>query len=249
MAGTFLTRAILLRSIAYGESDRVVTLLGQATGRVSALARGARKSQKRFGGGLGMGALGEASLRERGGADLMSLESFDVAEPRSGLGGDVGRTAHAAYALELVEKLCAPRQPEPAVFDWLDEFLSRLEAGAASAERLRVFELGLLRHLGLGPQLKTCVACGRADLGDETLRWHPERGGVICCIRNGSLLTPAVRHALARLSETSMADLVPLDRDINAGCRQAIFELFRGHLSGPLKSLEFIAKMGKVGGI
>src|ERR671939_431638 len=98
MATAITTDAILLRSIAYGESDRVVTLLGRSTGRVSALARGARKSVRRFGGGLGLGATGEASLRDRAGAELALLESFEVIEPRQGLGRDLGRTAHAAYA-------------------------------------------------------------------------------------------------------------------------------------------------------
>src|SRR3954469_7690398 len=101
MATAITTDAILLRSVAYGEADRVVTLLGRTTGRVSALARGARKSTKRFGGGLGLGASGQAALRDRSGGELMALESFEVREGRIGLGGDLGRTAHAAYAIEL----------------------------------------------------------------------------------------------------------------------------------------------------
>src|SRR5437667_11786158 len=112
---------MVLRSTPYGEADRVVTLLGRETGRVSALARGARKSMRRFGGGLGMGATGEATLRERAGAELYGLEAFDVAEARIGLGEDLARTAHAAYALELCDRLCAPRQPEAAIYDWLAE--------------------------------------------------------------------------------------------------------------------------------
>src|SRR3954451_15787369 len=98
MAAAITTDAVLLRSVAYGESDRVVTLLGRSTGRVSALARGARKSLKHFCGGLGLGAAGVATLRERGG-ELLSLEGFDVQEARIGLGGDLARTAHASYGI------------------------------------------------------------------------------------------------------------------------------------------------------
>lgn len=247
MSATVVTEAILLRSVAYGESDRVVTLLGRSTGRVSALARSARKSLKRFGGGLGTGAGGRASLRERGGAELMTLESFEVTEPRMGLGGDLARTAHASYALELCDRLCGPRHPEPAIHDWLSEFLARLEATGATAERLRVFELGLLGRLGIGPSLSRCVACGRSDLGEETARWLPERGGLGCraCARTGLLLSPAVRRALERLDQASLqdADGFSLARDVNGGCRDAIRELFRLHIATPLKSLEFIDKM------
>lgn len=243
------TDAIVLRAVAYGESDRIVTLLGRSTGRVSALARGARKSVKRFSGGLGLGARGAATLRERAGAELMGLEGFDVSEARLGLAGDLGRTAHAAYAVELCDRLCGPRHPEPAVFDWLDDLLGRLEGGAPTAERLRVFELGLLGRLGIGPQLDGCVSCGRDDraLADERVRWHPERGGIVCqeCVRQGALLTGETRRALARLGALTLeeAEHVTLDRDLNAGCRQAIQGLLAVHIPGTLKSLEFMEKL------
>jgi DNA repair protein RecO (recombination protein O) len=251
MAVAITTDAILLRAVAYGESDRVVTLLGKTTGRVSALARGARKSVKRFGGGLGLGAAGQAVLRDRAGSELMGLESFEVREARIGLGGDIARTAHASYGIELCDRLCGPRHPEPAVFDWLDEFLARVEHAGATLERLRVFELGLLARLGLGASLE-CVSCGRGEgeLGEESTRWHPERGGVVCrsCVKDGAVLMAGARRALARLGTLSLgeADAVTLDGDLNAACRRAIGELLAHHIPGTLRSLEFIEKMGKV---
>jgi len=93
---TLTAAAIVLGAVNYGEADRIVTLFGRATGRVSALARGARKSQRRFAGGLGLCAIGTAALRERPGAELLTLERFDVTEPHPGLGADVARLAHAA---------------------------------------------------------------------------------------------------------------------------------------------------------
>jgi DNA repair protein RecO (recombination protein O) len=195
-----------------------------------------------------MGSEGQAALRERPGADLLLLEEFDVEEARLGLAGDMGKTAHAAYVLELCDRLCPPRHAEPAAFDWLREFLLRLERGRASAERLRVFELGLLARLGLGPALDRCAVCGRGDLGDETLRWHPERGGVVCtsCAQRGDVLTARTRQALDRLARMSLddAETATLDRETNAGCRRAILGLVRTHIAGPLRSLEFIEKMG-----
>ena len=195
-----------------------------------------------------MGAEGRAELRERPGADLLLLEEFDVVQARLGLAGDLGKTAHAAYALEMCDRLCPPRHAEPTAFDWLREFLLRLEAGRASAERLRVFELGLLARLGLGPALDFCAVCGRADLGEESVRWQAERGGVLCtsCTQQGDVLTAQTRRALARLARTSLegAESVTLDRETNVGCRRAILGLLRTHISGPLRSLDFIEKMG-----
>jgi catechol 2,3-dioxygenase-like lactoylglutathione lyase family enzyme len=176
------TPAIVLRVVNYGEADRIVTLFGRDTGRLSALARGARKSQRRFAGGLGLCALGTAAVRERAGAELGTLERFDATESYPALGSDVARMAHAAYAAELVGKLCAPHQVEVAVFDWLVAFLRLLDADGASAERLRVFEIGLLSGLGFGPVLDTCATCGGDSFGGRApaeiaFRWDPDRGG------------------------------------------------------------------------
>lgn len=250
-AGAVSTPAIVLRAVSYGESDRVVTLFGRATGRLSALARGARKSQRRFAGGLGLCSIGEATLRERAGSELATLESFQVTAGHAGLGTDVARMAHAAYAAELVSKLCAPRQADVAVYDWLAEFLGELETGGASAERLRVFELGLLGRLGFGPAVDACAVCGRPGEegeGEAYYRWDPERGGAVCsaCGKIGRPVRPVVRAALARLGRTPLAEAaaVPLDPDVNRGCREALLEVVRLHVSGPLQSLEFIAKLG-----
>jgi DNA repair protein RecO (recombination protein O) len=247
MRQTIATKAIVLRRVAYGEADWVVTLLGRDTGHVSALARSARKSTRRFAGGLGMAMAGEATLRERPGAELLSLESFDVYDDHAQLATDVAKAAHAAYAVELCDRLCPARHPEPGVFEWLSEFLVRLNSGTATAERLRVFELGLLRRLGIGPVLDRCVSCGRGDLADEDVRFHPAAGGVFCrnCTKMGDILTGPVRQALDRLGSAALveADTMVLGRDIAAGCRRVALALLREHVHGPLRSLDFIEKM------
>jgi DNA repair protein RecO (recombination protein O) len=241
------TPAILLRRVAYGEADLIVTLLGLDTGRASALARGARKSSRRFPGGLEPGLAGEARLRDRPGAELMAFESFDARGDRPGLAGDLAKAAHAAYAVELCDRLCPPRQPEKAVFAWLDEFLSRLDKGTATAERLRVFELGLLRALGLGPSLGRCAPCGGEELGDADVGWRPEAGGVFCldCAKAAERMSAGTRQALVKLDSASLADAeaLQLDRATAAACRRAVLALLREHVHGPLRSLEFMEKM------
>jgi DNA repair protein RecO (recombination protein O) len=248
------TPAIVLRAVSYGEADRIVTLFGRETGRLTALARGARKSQRRFSGGLGLCSVGTAALRERPGAELMTLERFDVSDSHAPFGADVACLAHAAYAAELVGKLCAPRQAEVNVYDWLVLFLHHLEAEGASAERLRVFELGLLGRLGLGPVVEACAVCagarysGRAA-ADVAFRWDPDRGGAVCvvCARGGRPLTAAVRTALVTLAATPLAAAAAavLPPDVNRDCREALLEIVTHHAGGPLKSVEFIAKVAR----
>ena len=248
MGAPVVTPAILLRAVSYGEADRVVTLLGRDTGKIAAMARGARRSQRRFGGGLGLGASGEATLRPRGEAELWGLDRFEITEGRLGLGQDLGRTAHAGYVCELCDRLCALGQNEAAAFARLERFLSLLEARGASATRLRAFELGLLADLGLGPTFGQCAGCGRADLGDETTRFAPERGGVLCgaCASRGLLVAPETRRALVELGRVALgdADTLSFDRQVQLACRGLCAELLGEHLGAPLKSLDFLHKLG-----
>jgi DNA repair protein RecO (recombination protein O) len=244
------TSAVVLRSIDYGESDRVVTLLGRSTGCVGAIARGARKSQRRFGGGLGLCSVGDAVLRERGGAELLTFERFDVTTSFPSLGADVTRMGHAAYMAELLTKLCAPRQAEPAIFDLALSFLACLESGGPSEPRLRIFELALLERLGFAPALDACAACGRADLSTGNaidVRFIPDRGGIVCqgCASRGRPMRSAVRVALSSLSRTPLgdADRIEISTDVGRGCRDALHELIGVHLSAPLRSLEFLSKL------
>jgi DNA repair protein RecO (recombination protein O) len=226
LAALLTTPAVLLRAIAYGESDRVVTLLGRSTGCVGAIARGARKSQRRFGGGLGLCAVGEAAMRERSGSELLVLERFEATGAHPTLGTDPMRMGHAGYVAELVSKLCAPRQPEPGIFDWLVAFLDLLETEGPAATRLRIFELGLLQRLGFAPALAACAVCGRDDLstGDQVdVRWDPDRGGVVCrgCGARGRPMRPVVRMALARLARLPLAQasmgIAGSEREADAG--------------------------------
>jgi DNA repair protein RecO (recombination protein O) len=246
------TPAILLRSIDYGESDRIVTLLGRGTGCLGAIARGARKSQRRFGGGLGLCSVGDAALRERGGSELLTLERFDVTATFLSLGTDVERMGHAAYIAELLAKLCAPRQAEPHIYDVALQFLELLDARGAHTLRLRVFELLLLGRLGFAPALEACASCGRDDLSTSEAidaRFVPDAGGVVCfaCASRGRPMRPVVRLALARLARTNLADAetvaAGISADVERGCRAALQELIEGHLSAPLRSLEFLSKL------
>jgi len=242
------TPAILLRAVDYGEADRVLTLFGRSTGAVGAIARAARKSQKRFA-GMGLCSVGDVELRERGHAELLTLERFDHRLSFTALGTDVARMGHAAYAAELLAKLCAPRQAEPRVFDFMLVFLEQLNGMGASDSRLRAFELGLLDRLGFAPALAACASCGRADLSTGEaidVRWVPDQGGVVCrgCASRGRPMRPVVRLALQNLAATPLEDAARVTQppDVARGCRDALHELVAGHLSAPLRSLEFLAK-------
>ncbi len=246
-----ITPAIVVRTVDYGESDRIVTLFTRNAGKLSAIARSARKSVKRFGAGLSLFGVGEATLNERPGAELATLEAFDGARGFPQLLLDVAKVAHGGYACELTRELVPPRQPEVAIFDLLIEFLTILEAAPARAETLRVFELALLSLVGLEPVLGRCLGCnGEDDVLDQPGQvFDVRRGGVVCagCHGDGKLLDGTARTTLlaAQQLELTAAAGLTISPSVNAMCRDALAALISDHLGRPLKSLEFISKLNQ----
>lgn len=240
-----LTPAVVLGTIDYGEADRIVTLYTRELGKVAALARGARKSVKRFGAGLGLFGVGEALLHDRPQADLATLERFDGARGFPALLTDVAKMAHGGYACELVRELTPPRQPEPALFELLVTLFAALETSPARSETLRLFELQLLDRLGLRPELERCVACGAP--APERVVLDLRRGGIVCasCPGHGQALAPGVRCSLvaAQQIDLAAAPSFSLPPNLGAACREALAAIIADHVGRPLKSLAFIAKL------
>jgi DNA repair protein RecO (recombination protein O) len=258
-AAGFVTEAIALRQVPTGESDRVLTLFTKDAGKLTAIAKAAAKSRRRFGGALAPFVIGEAALSERRGQDLFTLERFDARRDYTRLAEDPLRYAHGAYATELVRELVPARAPDPAAFVLLEALYAVvLDPGAApSADTLRAFELQLLDSIGLRPVLDRCLGCGEPDPGrldaPGTL-FDPALGGVRCprcapgATQKGTRPLPApARHRLIALSRlAALGDarpLPPLPADLVKRTREVMHALLATHLPGKLKTLDFIAQL------
>src|SRR4029453_5338216 len=96
---------VVLRTTPLRESDLLVVLYTDTYGRVSAVARGARRSQRRFAGALSVLVLGRYRVGRRGERDLWTLEAGEVEREWTQLASDVVAVAHASYVVELVGAL------------------------------------------------------------------------------------------------------------------------------------------------
>ncbi len=108
-------RALVLQATDYGESDRVVALLSEERGKLSAFAHGARASRRRFGGALEPFNLLAAELRERPGG-LWTLESAAVLRGFGAVRGELARIACAAYACDVARSLVREQEAHPDLF-------------------------------------------------------------------------------------------------------------------------------------
>src|SRR5437870_1821472 len=99
---------VVLKTTPLRESDLLVVLYTSTHGRLAAVARGARKSQRRFAGALQLLVLGRYELGRRPRGDLWALESADVVREWTQLTADVVSVAHASFVAELVGALLPP---------------------------------------------------------------------------------------------------------------------------------------------
>ncbi|MFO7562415.1 MAG: DNA repair protein RecO [Enhygromyxa sp.] len=243
------TPAVVLRTRPLREADLIVVLLTPGRGKVDCIARGARRSRRRFPGGLPVGARGEASLAARGRGSLVPLAGFSPTADHGSLGRSLELFAYVAYLCELGDQLIGAAIPDPTVFARLcDAIAAAMEA--TRPEILRRFELGLLDDLGLLPALDRCSVCGSPvdEQGGEVAFSH-ERGGALCLAHSkaarripaavlelaGALLDP---NAGAGPYATAEADTRRALRDL---CRESIGP----HLRGPLHSLGFFAQIAR----
>jgi DNA repair protein RecO (recombination protein O) len=251
---------IVLRLVPYGEADVIATLLTRARGRVSALARGARRSRRRFGAALGTLVRSRFALRRRRG-DLWTLESAQLLDDWTALAGDVVAFAHTGYALELARELTPAEAPEPEVLELVLELHRALLAVGPRAAMLRAFEVRLLAALGSAPVLDACVRCGSAEaLAAPGVVFDPQHGGVTCGGCASTARGPALRplpggarqylqaaaaapglHAAAALDDPE-SDRAAARVD-HAAARDAMLAMVTQLAGRPLRSVEFIGQL------
>ena len=125
---------MVLRVVDYREADRIVTLFTEQHGKVSAMARAARRSQKRFAGGLESLCVVEVTLEHARG-DLDTLREARPVLPCLALLTSLERMEAAGAGLEMLRATLAERHPEPEVFALTERFLVDLDEGRGAATR------------------------------------------------------------------------------------------------------------------
>lgn len=249
---------VVLRTMPLRESDLIVELYTAASGRVTALARGGRSSQRRFAGALQLLVLGRYELGRRRG-DWRELQSADVVAEWTRVASDVVAVAHASYVAELTNALAPLEVPEPHVVEWIVALWDSLAEAGPSPAVLRSMELALLELSGHRAALDACAVCGRAQLANAV--FDPHRGGAVCQICAASSRAPGVRpvnpatlaylHAAASATsprEARRLDCDPaFDRGDRLAGRDALVAMVQGLVGRPIKSLEYIAKLASAG--
>ena len=180
--------ALLVRSVAFGESDMIATFFTETDGKVSAMVRGARRSTKRFGGALEPIHELFVVLDDKG-KELCVLKEARLGRIREGIVTDLDAMDAAGRALRWVRHLCPARTPEPSAWASLRTLLDVLDARFPPQHHLAVFGLGLLADVGYGIDFERCVRCGKECPPARPAFLDGAGGGLVCMSCGGARRT------------------------------------------------------------
>ncbi len=176
-----VSEAIVLHTFDYLESSRIVRLVTRDAGLRSVLAKGARRSRRRFGSGLDLFSQGTAGIYVKPGRELDMLTAFDDVRTRTELAADLQRFSGAETIAEIALRLGATGADVP-LFDALTHALDALVVAPPGSGR-DVTLAGawqIVAALGFAPVLTQCAECGDPLDADATVLFMHSAGGALC---------------------------------------------------------------------
>ncbi len=175
--------AVCIRAVDYSETSQVVTFFARDAGKFTAIAKGSKRPKSAFDGPVELFAQGRIVYSQTHTDKLATLTEFSQQVPFSFLSRNLFALHCASLASELVNSATDDHDPHPELFDAFIKFLQDLDQAQAPLRLLIVFQLNLLKEIGLMPVLNHCANCktshGSRGTGHE-FYFSSEANGLIC---------------------------------------------------------------------
>lgn len=246
--------AVILRCRDYGDTDRIVVLYTRDHGKLSGIAKGAKKSRKRFANVLEPFTCAQFLFSKRGRDSLALLENCDPISHYEAIRNDLEKTLLASYLVDLIEQFTAEGKKNDDLYELLVVFLSLIEEGNTSESLIRFFEIRLLKILGYEPLLDSCIVCKTPVANGASYYFSPRDGGIRCYACGGSqtegiaVSTGALKTLLlGRDIDTSIIGRIALTTQTTAETRRMLGLFIRHLLGRELKSLQVLGQIRRLG--
>ncbi len=249
----FKTNAIVIRALNYGESDKIITFLTKDFGKLKGIAKGARRSRKRFQNALGLFSHLHLIFFDKEGMGLVRAEGCDILHSFPKIKEDLRKIFYGNYYLELVNEMAGEREGNREAFELLLSFLSNLEEMAPQEEQLRLFEIRILSLFGYQPNVGKCNLCkkGWEDLKEiPTLFFSFEKGALVCdrCSKMWNNLIPLSLGTARLIEKISRMELSRVQRfrftpQALSESRELLPKFISYQLGKELKSLKALADL------
>jgi DNA repair protein RecO (recombination protein O) len=230
--------AIVLRLVAFSETSAIVTLLTRARGKISALAKGARRPKGPFDSALDLLAVCRIVFIHKSTDTLDLLTEAKLERRFRAASRDLSRLYAGYYVAELLNQLTSEGDPHPELFDQAMLTLQALDGDGEVAREVLRFELVMLGLLGHLPSLQSCADCGRPVERGKRVAFGQLAGGVLCprCKVGQRQVVSAHSEVIELLRhfadvESGAWKVIDMDRRFQGELR-AMLNHFIGHVIG-----------------
>ncbi len=246
---SYSAQGLVIHRLNLGETDKIITIFTREFGKLSAVAKGARKAGSRLSGATELFTQSRFLLASGRSLDIVTQCEMDAAY--NDLRDDLERLARALYYCELLDRFTLERDAltSEELFDLTVDALQRLQQSALERLDLAVhaYELRLLDALGYAPVLDRCVRC-EGPLYGKFSGFSPALGGTLCAAdrykaEDAQSLTPAAIALLQTLAQPE-SDLPPApDAKTAAELNRALRWYLRSRTERDLKTADFLDQL------
>lgn len=247
----FRTQAIILKRRDFGESDRLLTLFTPDHGKVSAIAKGARKPTSKATGHVELFARTDVLVHK--GRDLDILAQAELLDAYLGIREDLTRGAYANYVAELLDRFTADEDiNQHELFVLLHQTFRRLANADDPRLATRYYELRLLDLVGFKPELMECVV-SREPLLPKDHFFSNDEGGVVSQMSAPQVGSPLVsinfdtlkllRHMQRNPKKYDRVETLKITSDQHAHAERIMLGYIAHLLESKLQSIEFIRRL------
>jgi len=178
MSALYKTSALVLNSTDYGESDRIVNFYTMDYGKICGIAKGAKRSKKRFVNSLESFSFVKLIFAKKQGAGLARIDQCELIDGFHNIKKDLETITAASYFVELLSEMVREWQRNTKAFELILNFLRMLDDGREPETFSRFFEVKLLTILGYQPHLDKCTVCKYAPDADTIIYFSSAKGGI-----------------------------------------------------------------------
>ncbi|AKG04286.1 DNA repair protein RecO [Salimicrobium jeotgali] len=238
---------LVIRTRDYGETHKIVTLWTREKGKITVMARGAKKPSSRMSSVTQPFIYGNYLIYI--GSGMGSMSQGETVDSFRSVREDILKAGYASFACELADKLVEEKEPDPFLFEQLLTTLTYIDEGRDPEIVTMMFELKIYRKAGFAPVLSRCINCGNSE---GPFSFSVAEGGYLCnrckhvdpdryelSERFSSLLPLLAEMDLKRLGNISMK------KENKEKLRQLLDRYYEQYGGYFLKSRKFLKQMDK----
>jgi DNA repair protein RecO (recombination protein O) len=247
----YRVQGIVIRSMDYGEGNKIITLFTREMGKVAVIVRGAKKVKSRYSSVAQLFTCGDYLFFRSGSGQLGTLNHAEIVESHHHIRGDLHKAAYASYMAELTDRMLGDQEANAFLFEQLKAALAGMDGDKDIQIITFIYEMKIWMQAGYQPELDACVSCSATD---REMYFSAVLGGILCerCrLKDPQALAPSP-STLKLIRLFARMDIRRLGQiDVKPATKESLKQLIRAyydaHIGVQLKSRHFLDQMDKYG--